>query len=161
MGFDPVRYSALQPISWEQLHWDTKQLCRRLHDLDREWGRLIVVTRGGLTPAAVVARELDMHYIDTVCISSYHFQEQGQTQVLKAVDGPGDDCLVIDDLVDSGKTARAVREMLPEAHIASVYAKTPGRPFVDTFVREFDADMWVLFPWDSGLRFVSPLVEGD
>ena len=34
--------------------------------------------------------------------------------------------LIIDDLVDTGATARVVREILPKAHFATVYAKPAG-----------------------------------
>ncbi len=36
--------------------------------------------------------------------------------------------LVIDDLVDTGATVKVVRALLPNAHIATVYAKPLGRP---------------------------------
>jgi xanthine phosphoribosyltransferase len=109
-------------------------------------------------PAAVIARELDIHYVDTVCISSYTIREQGQLSILKKLEGGGKDWLIIDDLVDTGKTAKLVRQMLPEAHFATVYAKPDGRPLVDTFVTEVSQDTWILFPWDSEVQFVEPIV---
>jgi xanthine phosphoribosyltransferase len=67
--------------------------------------------------------------------------------------------LVIDDLVDTGKTARVVRAMLPNAHFATVYAKPAGRPMVDTFVTEVSQDTWIYFPWDMGLAYVEPITK--
>ena len=67
--------------------------------------------------------------------------------------------LVIDDLTDTGKTAKVVREMLPEAHFATVYAKPAGRPIIDTFVTEVSQDTWIYFPWDMGLSYQEPLNE--
>lgn len=158
MAFDTDRYSAVHAISWQELHWDTKELARRLLTTGKQFRRLIVVTRGGLVPAAVIARELDLRHIDTVCIASYDGQVQGATRVLKSVSGDGAGDLVIDDLVDSGSTMREIREMLPQAHLATVYAKAPGIPTVDTYVRSFDAHTWLLLPWDAELRFATPLV---
>ncbi len=54
--------------------------------------------------------------------------------------------LVVDDLVDTGATVKVVREMLPNAHFATVYAKPLGRPVVDTFVTEVSQDTWIYFP---------------
>ncbi len=71
--------------------------------------------------------------------------------------GGGAKILVVDDLVDTGATAKVVREMLPKAHFATVYAKPLGRPLVDTFVTEVSQDTWIYFPWDMGLAFQPPI----
>jgi len=150
-------YTKTYPISWEQLHRDSKALAWRLLDMDFFEG-IIAVTRGGLVPAAIIARELDIRLVDTVCIASYSWQDrQGEIEVLKPVASDGEGWLIVDDLVDTGNTARSVREMLPEAHFATVYAKPAGRPLVDTFITEVSQDTWILFPWDSESQFVQPL----
>lgn len=153
------RYRKVFPVTWEQLHRDSKALSWRLLEKGPYKG-IIAITRGGLVPAAVIARELDIHLVETICISSYQWQEQtSQHKVLKTVEGRGEGWLIIDDLVDTGGTARLVREMLPEAHFATVYAKPAGRPLVDTFITEVSQDTWILFPWDSEVQYVVPLVN--
>jgi xanthine phosphoribosyltransferase len=155
------RYKRSYPISWDQLHRDSKALSWRLHDMkqdmDRAWKGIVAVTRGGLVPAAVISRELGIHHIDTVCITSYDWQNQGEPRILKSVEGSGKDLLIIDDLVDTGSTAKIVRKMLPEAYFATVYAKPAGKPLVDAYVTEVSQDTWILFPWDSESRFVEPI----
>ena len=153
-------------ISWPELHRDARYLSRVLHELG-DWKGIIAITRGGLVPAALVARELDIRLIDTVCVVSYGAGEaggaeakQGELQWLKTVPGDGDGWLLIDDLVDTGRTAQAVREKLPRAHFATLYAKPLGRPIVDTFVKEFKQEKWIYFPWDIDYRFVSPIKIG-
>ena len=86
-------------------------------------------------------------------------RQQGKLTVLKAMEGDGDGWLIIDDLVDTGVTAQAVRKLLPKAHFATVYAKPAGRPLVDTFVTEVSQDTWILFPWDAEARAVDPIVK--
>ena len=137
------------PVSWDELHRDTKALAWRLAELPA-FEAIVAITRGGLVPAAIVARELGIRLVDTVCIASYDDRTQGQAQVLKTVAGGGKGMLVVDDLVDTGVTARLVREMLPAAHIATVYAKPAGRPDVDTFVTLVSQDTWIVVPWDVG-----------
>jgi len=154
-----ARYRRTFPISWEQLHRDSRALAWRLLDMDFFNG-IIAVTRGGLVPAAIIARELDIRLVDTVCVASYAWQEQqGEIEMLKGVAGDGEGMLIVDDLVDTGRTAKIVREMLPKAHFATVYAKPAGRPLVDTFVTEVSQDTWILFPWDSESQFVDPIAE--
>ncbi len=148
------------PVSWEQLHRDAKALAWRLSEKG-PWTQIVAITRGGLVPAAIVARELELRLVDTICVSSYDHQDQGNIRVLKEVPGDGTDTLIVDDLVDTGKTAKLVRDMLPKAHFAAVYAKPAGRPLVDTFITEVSQDTWIHFPWDLGLQFVQPIVAAD
>ncbi len=157
MSEEEDRYKRSYPISWDQLHRDAKALSWRLHDRDRKWKGIVAVTRGGLVPAAIIARELDIHLIDTICITSYDWQKQGETTILKSMEGDGEDLLIIDDLVDTGTTARVVREILPKAYFATVYAKPAGKPMVDVHVTEVSQDTWILFPWDSEAQFVAPI----
>jgi len=152
------------PVSWDQFHRDARALAWRLNDAG-PFEAIVTVTRGGLVPAAIVARELDVHLIETICISSYDHIHQGELKVLKGVaselvqgsGGGGKGVLIVDDLVDTGKTARVVRDLLPNAHFATVYAKPMGRPLVDTFITEVSQDTWIFFPWDTGLAFQPPI----
>jgi xanthine phosphoribosyltransferase len=146
------------PVTWDELHRNAKALAWRLI-ADGPWKGIIAVTRGGLVPAAIVARELEIRLIDTVCLASYDDRLQGEMAVLKRVEGDGDGWLIIDDLVDTGRTAKLVREMLPKAHFATIYAKPAGRPLVDTFITEVSQDTWILFPWDIEPQFVQPIVK--
>jgi len=153
-----MSYAKIYPVSWDQFHRDTKALAWRLAK-HAPFAGIVAITRGGLVPAAIVARELDVRLIDTICTSSYRRGGEGPMQtsrsapeVLKRVDRPEANWLLIDDLVDTGGTANIARGMLPNAHFATVYAKPEGRPLVDTFVTEVSQDTWILFPWDSELQ---------
>lgn len=149
------------PISWDQLHRDSKALAWRLLSIKNIKG-IIAITRGGLVPAAVIARELDIRLVDTICVSSYDWKNQkGEANILKSFDGDGEGWLLIDDLVDTGRTAKVVKEIVPKAHFATVYAKPAGRPLVDTFITEVSQDTWILFPWDTESQFVTPLAGLD
>jgi xanthine phosphoribosyltransferase len=147
------------PVSWDELHRHARALAWRLLDLGPFEG-IVAVTRGGLVPASIVARELGVRLIDTVCVASYEHKDQGTPTVLKeagASDGAG--WLIVDDLVDTGTTAKLVRDRLPRAHFATIYAKPEGRPLVDTFVTEVSQDTWILFPWDVELAYAPPIGE--
>ena len=151
-------------ISWDQIHRDSRALAWRLDKRGPEaggaWRAVVAITRGGLAPAMIVARELDIRVIDTISVKSYDWQKQAEAVVLKAPDanlmGDGDGILIVDDLVDTGKTLDLVRRMYPKAHFATVYAKPQGRGMVDTFITEVSQDTWIFFPWDMALQYVQP-----
>jgi xanthine phosphoribosyltransferase len=155
------------PVSWDEFHRDARALAWRLSAAG-PFEAIVAVTRGGLVPAAIVARELGVRVIETVCVASYDHIAQGELRMLKGVadsvtalgGGKGQGVLIVDDLVDTGKTAKLVRDLLPKAHFATVYAKPMGRPMVDTFITEVSQDTWIFFPWDTGLAFQPPIRPG-
>ena len=115
----------------------------------------------GLIPAGIVARELEIKTIETIGVSSYDDQVQREVHILKDINkdlvGNGEGWLVIDDLVDSGNTAKLLRQMLPNAHIATVYAKPAGEPLVETYVTWVSQDTWIYFPWDVDIQPTDPI----
>ena len=125
------------------------------------WTGIVAVTRGGLIPAAIVAREMEIRLVESVSIVTYDEEARGVPDVIKRPDAAGDGTgfLIVDDLVDRGATARVVRDLLPRAHFACLYAKPQGRPLADTFVTEVPQDTWVLFPWDTAPLFVPPIAR--
>ncbi|WP_323768659.1 xanthine phosphoribosyltransferase [Antarctobacter sp.] len=159
-------------VSWDQLHRDARALAWRLQGQGPDegaWRAVVAITRGGMAPAMIVARELDIRTVDTISVRSYHSgggkaDERREAEVLKSPDadlvGDGEGILIIDDLVDSGKTLELVRSLYPKAHVATVYAKPQGRPQVETFITEVSQDTWIFFPWDMALQYVKPY-RGD
>ncbi|MCO8146489.1 xanthine phosphoribosyltransferase [Rhodovulum tesquicola] len=150
-------------VSWDQIHRDSRALAWRLdgHGPDAgAWRAVVAITRGGMAPAMIVARELDIRIVDTISVKSYNHQTQTAPRVIKTPDmdviGDGTGVLVVDDLVDTGRTLEVVRQLMPKAHVATVYAKPMGKPMVDTFITEVSQDTWIFFPWDMALQYVEP-----
>ena len=154
------------PVTWDQFHRDSRALAWRLTGLG-PFDALVAITRGGLVPGAIVARELNIRVVESVAVKSYDHQSQGGVKVLKSISSDilekarsGGKILIVDDLVDTGATARVVRDMLPGAHFATVYAKPKGREMVDTFITEVSQDTWIFFPWDLDVAYVPPISGG-
>ena len=150
-------------VSWDQLHRDARALAWRLDGRGPDngaWKAVVAITRGGMAPAMIVARELDIRTVDTISIKSYDRHSRAEAKVLKFPDlelvGDGTGILIIDDLVDSGKTIAVVRAKRPKAHYATIYSKPMGRPQVDTYITEVSQDTWIFFPWDMALQYVEP-----
>lgn len=154
--------SRYLPIAWELFHRDTRMLAHKLVQMAPFKG-IVAITRGGLIPSSILARELDIRLIDCISIVSYDDRVQGDPTVIKDVQkdlvGDGEGWLVVDDLVDSGVTARLVKKLLPKAHVATVYAKPQGQDAVDTFVVPIEQTTWLLFPWDAELQPNEPLAR--
>ncbi len=155
-------------VSWDQLHRDARALAWRLDGQGPDngaWRVVVAITRGGMAPAMIVSRELDIRMVDTISVKSYNHQTQSEPQVIKPPDmklvGEGEGVLIIDDLVDTGRTLEVVRQVMPRAHVATVYAKPQGKPMVDTYITEVSQDTWIFFPWDMALQYVEPFRGTD
>ena len=148
-------------VSWDQLHRDARALAWRLESMQQSgqlWTRIVAVTRGGMVPAMIVARELDIRVVDSISVRSYDEQTQSDPEVIKEnVLQDSKNTLVVDDLVDTGRTLELIRTLLPTAHYATIYGKPLGCSFVDTFITEVSQDTWIYFPWDTALQYVGPV----
>ena len=154
MMLEPRRTLSL---SWEEWHRDAKTLASHVLDFG-PWRGIVAVTRGGLAPAAIIARALDIRLIETVCVigygpDDYNPRRAAEITVVKPPPmhvGDGERWLVVDDLADTGHTVQALRKFMPRAHFAVIYTKPLGRPLVDTYVTEASQETWIYFPWESG-----------
>ncbi len=166
---NPLPHEKGFHVSWDQIHRDARALAWRLDKRGPgeggAWRAVVAITRGGMAPAMIVARELDIRTVDTISVKSYHSGggKADQRRDAEVLNGPNDDMmgdgegvLIVDDLVDTGKTLELVRELYPKAHFATVYAKPKGEPMVDTFITGVSQDTWIFFPWDMALQYVEP-----
>src|SRR3546814_19739340 len=92
------------PVSWDQLHRDSRALAWRLVALGPHTD-IAALTRGGLVPAALIARELDLRLIDTICIVSYRApHNQGDLGLLTSGEPDTQGWRTIDRLVHNSNT---------------------------------------------------------
>ncbi len=134
------------------------------------WRAVVGITRGGLVPAMIVSRELDIRVVDTISVKSYHSgggaaDQRREAQMIKAPNaemmGDGSGILIVDDLVDSGKTLELIRGLIPRPISPRVYAKPHGKPMVDSYITEVSQDTWIFFHWDMALQYVQPMRGAD
>ena len=138
----------LQQSQYEKMHEKAVKLAHLIKEKNIKFDKMVVVSRGGFVPASVVAYTLGIQDVDIVSIQSYIHREAGKAIVHRA---PKTDeiVLVIDDIVDKGGTAKALKEYMPNMHLAVIYAKPRGLPLADTFVEEITQETWPVFPWDE------------
>lgn len=147
-------------LSWDEFQYETKNLIRTLREKEVKFDKILAVTRGGLFPAGIIARELGILMVDTICVSSYNDQTRGEPQLLKPQSAGFDESvLVIDDLTDTGATFAFLRKSLPKAHFAALFIKPQGASVVDTYSREIAQATWVRFPWDTERAYAIPIVK--
>lgn len=131
------------PVTWEQIHRDALRLAQKLQN-QPQFDAIIAVCKGGLVPASLVARALGIEYIDTICFDSGKNHEEA----IKLSPLKDKRLLIIDDIINTGKTAGYIRKIYPEAHYASLYVKEDVIGLADTYITAVNQNTWFIFPWE-------------
>jgi len=145
----PQLFNSGFVVSPDMLQSDARLLAEHIHS---QWPgtfrKIVGISRGGLVPAVIIARELDIRVVETLSIKTYNKFAVSEPAVVKmpALEFLGEnsyDVLVVDDLVDTGATFVAARTMMPHARFVAVYAKPQGLPHTDMYVRDVPQDIWI------------------
>ena len=144
-----------QYLSYDDIHQDTLSLLEKIpsEQLSKIEG-IVAIARGGCIPGVIAAEQLSIINFRTVSLSSYSQGKQGAMKVLTAFESDKR-WLVIDELVDSGKSMQKLKSMLPNSLFVSLYAKPAGAEVVDYFLREYSQEQWLVFPWEKKESLVS------
>ncbi|MEO1315954.1 MAG: phosphoribosyltransferase family protein, partial [Pseudomonadota bacterium] len=120
-------------VSWEQMHRDSRALAWRLDKggplEDGAWKAVVAITRGGMVPACIVARELDVRTVDTISVKSYDHQTQSEAHVLKSPDAA-----IVGD--GEGVSVNSAIAVCVRSSAACVCASAVVEPMIATFVSE-------------------------
>ena len=148
-------------ITWDEIQTLCTGLAAEILQRGLPHERVLAVTRGGLFPAGLLARELDIRRIETVGVVAYDDQQAGAARLVKTAAAEFlENTIIIDDLADTGTTIDFLRPLTRNCTFATVFVKPEGRNRVDLFAREVPQDSWIRFPWDTRRQFVEPLVKG-
>ena len=142
-------------ISWEDFHKDSKELSKKIKEMKLDIKGIVCITRGGLVPSAIIASELDIRKIETYGIKTYSdsLEQEKNYEILslpiESLKDQGEGWIVIDELVDTGKTADYIMNQLPLAKLFAVYTKIPNHKSISFYIKEFDKNLWLCLPWEK------------
>ncbi len=131
-------------ISWQEFSKDIDNLVKKLGWTPQG---LLAVERGGLIPAAKIAYILGIRYIHTVIVD----KDEPSITRPEYVFSDYRDWLIVDDIVDSGRTVSILRDYYGRSRICTVYAKEDTKNLVDYYSR-IVPDEWQTFPWEEEYR---------
>ncbi len=122
-------------IDWNEFSKDVETLAAKLKPFDFEG--FLAVERGGLIPAAKLAYMLGIKHIHAIKIDSPYSL------------GDHDSWLIIDDIVDTGRTILTLRNVYKRTRIATVYARETSRHSTDFYGKIIRHEEWLSFPWED------------
>lgn len=153
-------YTSALYVSWDDIQMMCRDLAVSIHKDAPEIDKILAITRGGMFPAGIIARELNIRQIETVSIASYDEQQRHEPKILKmCAEQFRSNVLVVDDLADTGTTLRLLQKELTNARFATLFVKPQGAGLVNWSAREVPQSTWVRFPWDTIRQYTAPLVR--
>lgn len=141
-------------LSWQDIETDCRKLCA--HITAHNFKAVLGIARGGVVPSLIITKMLDILIYDIIGIAAYDgCQQKDNISLLKPASDEiethcpnGKGLLIVDDLVDTGRTIEFVKNIYPEAYIAVPYTKPLGEPYADIFIKSFQQNEWLVFPWE-------------
>ena len=135
-------------LSYHDIHTDCIELAKKIKKKYKP-EKLILISRGGLIPGSVIANYLGIQDVDVIALKTYADRKRSkEIKVYKRIKSEKK-LVVIDDLVDSGETAKIVKEMMPNSKFVVLYAKTSGKKQADLHLYDFKDSDWLVFPWEQ------------
>ena len=135
-------------LSYHDIHTDCIELAKIIKKKFNP-KKLILISRGGLIPGSIIANYLGIQDVDVIALKTYANRKRSpDIKVFKRIKSLKK-LVVIDDLVDSGETAKIVKEMMPNSKFVVLYAKTSGKKQADLHLYDFKDKDWLVFPWEQ------------
>ncbi|MDX1813642.1 MAG: phosphoribosyltransferase [Candidatus Bathyarchaeia archaeon] len=147
--------SEFEVPTWNQIYTMLLSQAEKIRQSGFKLDVIAGVTRGGLTPARILADLLEITDIVTVGVECYASVAEtlGEPVLTQRVSADVKDqkVLLVDDVADTGKSLRLAREHLrqqgaTEIRIATVYSKPLS--LIKPNYYEKETCRWVVFPWD-------------
>lgn len=139
-------------LTWQEIERLVEDLASKIQAVEPlgKYRGIIAISRGGLVPAGMLSYALNINRVRVAGVESYHQKDQTHLKTIHIprIEKGSGHYLLIDDLVDTGKTVNYLRKSLPPVTVATLIAKPKGESEADVFAKECPQDTWVTFPWE-------------
>ncbi|HOO50910.1 MAG TPA: phosphoribosyltransferase family protein [Alphaproteobacteria bacterium] len=145
------RSETIIDVSWDEVQGLCQSLANKIsEESHRDFDKILAISRGGLFPAGLLARALNIRMLDTVCIASYDENGHHDPVLLKEFHPDFlEGALIVDDLANTGATLRLLKSRLLNPHFATLFIKPQSKELVDWYAKETLPHCRVRFPWDD------------
>ncbi len=140
-------------ISWKDMQQAVENAIK---NIDHPIKGIIAVTRGGLVPAGFIAQQMEIKNIKVACLESYADDSNTQGEVRSLLPLPDaeelHEYIFVDDIVDSGKTIKYLKQKYPTIKHLVLFAKPRSVSLLDYHGRLLtpeECKKWLVFPWYS------------
>ena len=153
-------------VSWRKVEALCNRICKKIKDNNIDIDNIIGISRGGLIPATLCAKKLDVRRVYSVGLMSYDdgddYENRKHTPVVYQCEPMSThfikNTLIVDDISDKGNTL----SFLKTGMLTSPTFFKEDRLFTATLYKKHDTsfhpdyhgdisadDKWLVFPWEK------------
>ena len=151
-------------ISYDEIDDVMDRFIEQNGELNNDNSIIVAITRGGLIPAGILSYKTGIKNIITIKAESYDDQTQGKLYVDKLskkdrkLIKKTKYVIIVDDIIDSGKTMSAVTNIIIDALDYSTHYDLYQFAIVNKSVDNITSNImldyvnnpaWIVFPWDK------------
>jgi hypoxanthine phosphoribosyltransferase len=137
--------SPKEYCTWQEIELLVEGLAHTIQISGKKFDVILAITNGGIIPARLIARELDINYIQFIPIRNKQLHIEEMLPLLK-----GTKYLVIDDIYDTGNTYNKVYSVIREFDCDFAFLMTRYKDSNASLVAKvLNHEKWIVFPWEK------------
>jgi hypoxanthine phosphoribosyltransferase len=133
--------------SWEEVESLTKIVADKIRNSNKSYDAILGITNGGIIPARLIARELDIDQIQLIPVRNRKLQRQEMPPLFQ-----DKKYLIVDEIYDTGNTFSKVYDVIRRFDCDFAFLM---RRFKDNeraggayIGRVLNHNKWIVFPWE-------------
>jgi hypoxanthine phosphoribosyltransferase len=131
--------------NWEEVESLTKIVADKIRASNKIYDSILGITNGGIVPARLMARELNIDYIQLIPVRNKSLYKKEMPMLLK-----DRKYLIIDEIYDTGDTFSKVYDAVrifdcDFAFLMSRYEHNSSGTYIGKVLNH---NKWIVFPWE-------------
>ena len=137
--------SPKEYCNWKEVESLTRRIADKIRRSNKKYDIILAITKGGIIPARLMARELDIDHIQLIPVREKKLYKEEMPILLK-----DKRYLIIDEIYDSGDTFCKVYESVRNfdcdfAFLMSRSEHNSKKMYVGKILNH---NKWIVFPWE-------------
>jgi uncharacterized protein len=130
--------------TWQEVEVLVEQLADNIQRLGKKYDTILAITNGGIVPARLIARELNIDDIQFIPIRNKKLLKKEMRPLLQ-----GKKYLIVDEIYDTGNTFSILLDSLSGFDFAFAFLMSRYRNSNAMVVAKIlNHDRYVVFPWE-------------
>jgi hypoxanthine phosphoribosyltransferase len=133
--------------SWNEVESLTKVVADKIRDSNKRYDTILGITNGGIIPARLIGRELDIDEIKFIPIRNKKLQKEDMPSLSK-----DKKYLIVDEIYDTGRTYSEVHDAVRTFNCDFAFLmrrfsdnNSDGEAYI---AKVLNHSKWIVFPWE-------------
>lgn len=136
--------SPNEHCTWHEIELLVEKISHTIQGTGKKYDAILAITNGGIIPAKLVARELEINHIQFIPIRNKQLHMEEMPQLDKSIK-----YLIVDDIYDTGNTFTKVYDIVREFDFEFAFLMTRYKDNnAKLAAKVLNHKKWIVFPWE-------------